>query len=125
MIVTSWIFDGAHLDLEAGQGLSRTVGKERLVLDLSCRKTQSGWNVATNRWQTVTDSEVSEKLLDTLSGYCDEFLIHAADVEGLSRGMDESLIRFLSKNSPIPVTYAGGAQSVSDLARCSEVSEDR
>ncbi len=125
VIVTSWIFDGAHLDLERVKELSRTVGKEKLVLDLSCRKAGTGWNVTTNRWQTVTDSEVSEKLLDTLSGYCDEFLIHAADVEGLSRGMDESLIRFLAKASPIPVTYAGGAQSVSDLARCSEISEDR
>lgn len=125
VIVTSWIFDGAHLDVERVKELSRVVGKKRLVLDLSCRKTECGWNVATNRWQTVTDSEVSEKLLDTLSGYCDEFLVHAADVEGLSRGMDEPLIRFLAKSSPIPVTYAGGAQSVSDLARCSEISEDR
>lgn len=125
VIVTSWIFDGARLDLERVKELSRVVGKKNLVLDLSCRKMASGWNVATNRWQTVTDSEVSAKLLETLSDYCDEFLIHAADVEGLSRGMDESLIRFLAENSPVPVTYAGGAKSVLDLVRCSEISEDR
>ncbi len=125
VIVTSWIFDGEHLDMERVRELSLAVGKKRLVLDLSCRRTGCGWNVATNRWQTVTDSEVSAKLLETLSDYCDEFLVHAADVEGLEKGMDEPLVRFLAENSPIPVTYAGGAKSISDLVRCSEISEDR
>lgn len=125
VIVTSWIFDGEHLDMEKVKILERTVGKKRLVLDLSCRKMETGWNVATNRWQTVTDSEVTEELLEMLSGYCDEFLVHAADVEGLEKGMDEDLIRFLAQKSPLPVTYAGGAKSVDDLARCRDISQGR
>ncbi len=125
VIVTSWIFDGARLDMERVRALSHSVGKERLVLDLSCRRTESGWNVATNRWQTVTSSEVSKELLETLAAFCDEFLVHAADVEGLERGMDEALVRFLAQNSPVPVTYAGGAKSIEDLARCEKISEGK
>ena len=104
VIVTSWIFNGGKLDMEKVKALSFAVGKEKLVLDLSCRKTANGWNVATNRWQTITDSEVDEKLLESLAAYASEFLVHAADVEGLEKGMDESLIRFLAQKSPIPVT---------------------
>lgn len=122
VIVTSWIFDGARLDMERVKALSQAVGKERLVLDLSCRKTANSWNVATNRWQTVTNSEVNVSLLQELALYCDEFLVHAADVEGLEKGMDEPLVRFLAAESPILVTYAGGAKNIGDLMRCREIS---
>ena len=122
VIVTSWVFDGAHLEMEKVEQLSKAVGKEHLVLDLSCRRTENGWNVATNRWQTVTDAVVNEALLQKLGAYCDEFLVHAADVEGLERGMDEDLIRFLAEKSPLSVTYAGGAKSIDDLVRCKEIS---
>ena len=122
VIVTSWVFDGAHLEMEKVEQLSKAVGKEHLVLDLSCRRTENGWNVATNRWQTVTDAIVNEALLQKLGAYCDEFLVHAADVEGLERGMDEDLIRFLAEKSPLSVTYAGGAKSIDDLVRCKEIS---
>lgn len=125
VIVTSWIFDGAVLNLEKVCALSKVVGKDHLVLDLSCRRTGSGWNVATNRWQTVTAARVDEALLETLASYADEFLVHAADVEGLEKGMDEDLVRFLADRSPIPVTYAGGAKSIEDLKRCSEISNGR
>lgn len=125
VIVTSWIFEGAHLELSKVETLSSAVGKSRLVLDLSCRRTQNGWNVATNRWQTVTDAVVDSALLRSLGAFCDEFLVHAADVEGLENGMDEDLIRFLSSESPVPVTYAGGAKSVDDLTRCRELSMGR
>ncbi len=125
VIVTSWIFEGAHLDCAKVEALSAAVGKNRLVLDLSCRRTESGWNVATNRWQTVTDAVVNSALLRELAAYCDEFLVHAADVEGLENGMDEDLIRFLSSESPVPVTYAGGAKSVDDLTRCRDLSRGR
>lgn len=125
VIVTSWIFNGGKLDMEKVKALSFAAGKEKLVLDLSCRKTANGWNVATNRWQTITDSEVDEKLLESLAAYASEFLVHAADVEGLEKGMDESLIRFLAQKSPIPVTYAGGAKSIDDLIRCNEISSGR
>lgn len=125
IIVTSWIFEGAKLDFEKVRDLSEQVGKNRLVLDLSCRRTKDGWNVATNRWQTITDAKINEELLIILGAYCDEFLIHAADVEGLEKGMDEKLIQFLSEASPIPVTYAGGARSIEDLIRCKSLSNGK
>ena len=125
VIVTSWIFDGAILNFEKVKILSEAVGKNHLVLDLSCRRTHSGWNVATNRWQTITDAVVDENLLQKLAAFCDEFLVHAADVEGLERGMDEELVRFLAEKSPIPVTYAGGAKSIDDLIHCNAMSNGK
>ena len=129
VIVTSWIFPNGELDHERLRILTNTIGKTRLVLDLSCKSTARGdspsWNVAINRWQTLTDVKVSEQTLEYLSGFCDEFLIHAADVEGKQQGMDDELIRFLAEFSPIPVTYAGGAKSLDDLEHCKEISKDK
>lgn len=124
VIVTSWIFQNEKLDFSRIEVLSKAVGKKHLVLDLSCKRTATGWNVATNRWQTVTDVQITPATLLVLSKYCDEFLIHAADVEGLQKGMDEALIVLLAKESPIPVTYAGGARSIEDLKRCAEISNN-
>ena len=127
VIVTSCIFPDGHLDRERLAELVRTVGKEHLVLDLSCKRTgiidgKPQWNIATNRWQTLIDIQVNKETLDDLAQSCDEFLIHAADVEGKQQGMDDDLIRFLAENSPIPVTYAGGAKSLEDLRHCKEIS---
>jgi phosphoribosylformimino-5-aminoimidazole carboxamide ribotide isomerase len=101
------------------------VPRDKLVIDLSCRRTGQGWNVATNRWQTVTDTTIDPELLTTLSQDCAEFLVHAADVEGLCRGIDEDLVRFLGEHCPIPVTYAGGAKSLADLMRVDSQSGGR
>ena len=129
VIVTSWIFPNGELDHERLRILTNTIGKTRLVLDLSCKCTARGdspsWNVAINRWQTLTDVKVSEQTLEYLSGFCDEFLIHAADVEGKQQGMDDELIRFLAEFSPIPVTYAGGAKNLDDLEHCKEISRNK
>lgn len=122
VIVTSFIFEGAKLSAKRLGKISKAVGRERLVLDLSCKRTGRGWHVATNRWQTVTDTEISEETLERLSEFCSEFLIHAADVEGKQGGMDEELIRRLSEWSRVPATYAGGARSVQDLYRTRELS---
>ena len=96
-------------------------------MDLSCKRTgivdgKPQWNIATNRWQTLIDIQVNKETLEDLAQSCDEFLIHAADVEGKQQGMDDDLIRFLAENSPIPVTYAGGAKSLEDLRHCKEIS---
>ena len=129
VIVTSWIFPNGELDIERLRLLTNTIGKSRLVLDLSCKSTSRGespsWNIAINRWQTLTDVKISEQTLQSLSGFCDEFLIHAADVEGKQQGMDDELIRFLAEYSPIPVTYAGGAKNLDDLKHCKEISKDK
>ena len=127
VIVTSWIFPEGKLDIGRLERLQETVGKEHLVLDLSCKRTSAPgdkprWNIATNRWQTLIDVEITEDTLANLARYCDEFLVHAADVEGKQQGMDDDLIRFLAAHSPIPVTYAGGAKSLQDLQHVKEIS---
>lgn len=117
VIVTSALFDSEGRFLEnALDQMVRAVGRKRLVIDLSCRKTETGWTVAMNRWQTLTDLDVTVATLDRLLPYCDEFLVHAADVEGLCGGVDGELVRFLGEWGKCPVTYAGGAASMEDVA---------
>lgn len=127
VIVTSYLFpNGKELDTERLEKLFNALNKdkEKLVIDLSCRKRvekdESGkevtrWFVATNRWQTITNVEVNKETLKKLAEFCSEFLIHAADVEGLCKGIDQELVEKLGEWTPIPTTYAGGAKSVQDL----------
>lgn len=68
-----------------------------------------------NQWTTLTDTEVNQETLDELSESCSEFLVHAADYEGLCQGIDTQLVQRLGEWAKIPVTYAGGAKAVSDL----------
>ena len=117
VIVTSFLFskDGRFLQ-ENLDAMLKAVGKDKLVLDLSCRADdEGGWTVAMNRWQTRTDLKVTAEVLTKLAGSCDEFLIHAADVEGLCGGIDSQLVEMLGKWAGAPVTYAGGAKSLDDL----------
>jgi phosphoribosylformimino-5-aminoimidazole carboxamide ribotide isomerase len=125
VIVTSWLFPGGKFDFDRLKRISSRVGKKRLVVDLSCRRRGDGWFVAINRWQTVTDSRIEAVFLDRLAAYCDEFLIHAADVEGRCEGMDWELVDLLAKISPLPTTYAGGSRDASDLARLASVGDGR
>lgn len=116
VIVTSALFDqkGTFLP-EVLDAMVKTVGKDRLVIDLSCRKSATGWTVAMNRWQTPTEMQVTHQTLDRLAPHCAEFLIHAADVEGLCRGIDADLVSLLGSWGKLPITYAGGAASMADL----------
>ncbi len=125
VIVTSWVFRDGRLEEDRVRELVRLTGKERLVLDLSCRKRDGRYVVVTDRWQKFTDMEVSETILGRLSAYCDEFLIHAVDVEGLCRGIDMELVGQLAAWSPIPTTYAGGARSMMDLEAVQEAGKGR
>jgi phosphoribosylformimino-5-aminoimidazole carboxamide ribotide isomerase len=115
VIVTSWIFREGQLDEERLRLLADTVGKKRLALDLSCRRKEADYFVVTDRWQKFTALKVEERTLRELARWCDEFLVHAVDVEGLCRGVDLELVERLGRGSPIPVTYAGGAKSLRDL----------
>ncbi|KAI9027422.1 hypothetical protein CLU79DRAFT_697429 [Phycomyces nitens] len=115
VIVTSYLFPGGHFDKQRLQDISKKVGKDRLVVDVSCRKKNEKWVVAMNKWQTMTDMEVNKDTLDMLSEYCSEFLIHAADVEGLCNGIDEELVKRLGEWVEIPTTYAGGGRTIEDL----------
>lgn len=125
VIVTSYLFENGEFSWSRLEKLKAEIGKERLVLDLSCRRTDTGWNIATDRWQTVTSMAVNEKTLLELANHCDEFLIHAADVEGLQSGIDKELVTLLGQNATIPVTYAGGARSLEDLKRVDELSKGK
>jgi phosphoribosylformimino-5-aminoimidazole carboxamide ribotide isomerase len=128
VIVTSCIFPNGKFSPEKLQAISNNVGKERLVVDLSCylvNSTSSNWQVAINRWQTLTDFYITKENLGFISKYCSEFLVHAAGVEGKRQGMDLELIEFLGANSPIPATYAGGANSIKDLETCNTLSKGK
>lgn len=125
VIVTSWLFPGAVFALERLAALSLHVGRRRLVVDLSCRRVGDDWFVAIDRWQTVTDFALGPNTLQKVARYCDELLVHAVDVEGLARGIDASLVTALGDWSPIPCTYAGGANDLADLATVQRLSRDR
>ncbi|KAJ1981778.1 Enzyme that catalyzes the fourth step in the histidine pathway [Dimargaris cristalligena] len=117
-----WIAQGAQKRLQA---LSSAIGRDRLVVDLSCRRVGSKWFVAMNKWQTITNTEITEENLHMMAQYCSEFLIHAADVEGLCQGIDQELVVQLGQWATIPTTYAGGAHRLEDLALVDGLSNGR
>ncbi len=122
VIVTSWVFREGRVDWARLDELVKTIGREKLVLDLSCRKRDGKYFVVTDRWQKFTDLEVNAATLATFSKHCAEFLIHAVDVEGLCRGIDTELVTQLGAWTPIPATYAGGANSLADLETVAKLS---
>jgi len=121
VIVTSWVFREGRVDWARLDELVKAVGKNRLVLDLSCRKRAENYFVVTDRWQKFTELAVTPENLQKLAGSCAEFLIHAVDVEGLCRGIDRELVEKLGGWTPIPATYAGGANSLADLETVTEL----
>ena len=125
VIVTSWVFREGKVDWARLDEIVRLIGQNRLVLDLSCRVRDDSYFVVTDRWQKFTDVALSAVTLEKFSASCAEFLIHAVDVEGLCRGIDTGLVQKLSEWSPIPVTYAGGANSISDLETVTRIGQGR
>jgi len=125
VIVTSWVFREGRVDWERLAGLVKIVGRDRLVLDLSCRKRGDDYFVVTDRWQKYTDVSLTAETLRTFAQSCAEFLVHAVDVEGLCRGIDAELVEKLGRWSPIPTTYAGGANSISDLETVTRLGQGR
>jgi phosphoribosylformimino-5-aminoimidazole carboxamide ribotide isomerase len=125
VIVTSYLFEGARFVEKRLDELVAEIGREHLVIDLSCRRLDNGWVVAMNRWQTLTDLSISLDLLDELAGSCAEFLIHAADVEGKCQGIDEDLVRMLASWGNRPLVYAGGVRGIADLHRVEALSNGR
>jgi phosphoribosylformimino-5-aminoimidazole carboxamide ribotide isomerase len=141
VIITSFLFPDGTFSLSRLQSVLAALGndKGKLVIDLSCRRKGDSWFVAMNKWQTLTDMELSQGIFMTrnciaeyliymidsislLEPYCSEFLIHAADNEGLQRGIDELLVKKLAEWCSIPVTYAGGGRSLEDLELVKRVS---
>ena len=115
VIVTSFVFKNGVFYRENLENLLRTVGKEHLVLDLSCRRKEDGYSIVTDRWQKFTQVPVTLELMERLGSYCDEFLVHAVDVEGKASGIETELAALLGEFHMRPVTYAGGIGSLQDL----------
>ena len=115
VIVTSWVFHGGIINMNRLKKLAKAIGKKHLVLDLSCRKKDNAYMIVTDRWQTFTREAVSHELLDSLSSYCSEYLIHAVDVEGKCSGIEIGLVDMMGKWDGIPLTYAGGIRSMEDI----------
>lgn len=126
VIVTSWLFDSeGHFVSERLDDLVTKIGRRRIVVDLSCKRTKAGWTVAMNRWQTLTNLEITASMLDSLANRCDEFLIHAADVEGLCQGIDYDLVELMGNWGKIPMTYAGGVANLDDCRRVASASDNK
>lgn len=116
VILTSWLFDeSGKFESEKLDALVKQIGKSKIVIDLSCKRSDDGWTVAMNRWQTLTDLKVDSATLDSLADRCDEFLIHAADVEGKCEGIDAELVELMGKWAKVPMTYAGGVATMEDV----------
>ncbi|KGR74990.1 phosphoribosylformimino-5-aminoimidazole carboxamide ribotide isomerase [Ureibacillus manganicus] len=125
IIVTSYIFHDGQLDLERLNQLVETIGKEHIVIDLSCRKRDDKWFVVTDKWTKFSDFEVNKESISYIEQFCDELLIHAVDVEGKRSGMQEELVRDLASWTSIPTTYAGGVRSLEDLRKFEEISKGK
>lgn len=125
VIVTSYVFKDGEIQYENLKKLIEAVGKEHIVLDLSCRKKNDKYFIVTDRWQKFTNVEVTYKVLDELSNYCSEFLIHAVDVEGKAGGIETELVSLLGNWGKIPITYAGGVSDFEDLKKIKELGHDK
>ena len=147
VIVTSYVFKDGKIHYENLRKLVEAVGKEHIVLDLSCRYLKDtseviygaqndpfalpyppsgeGYYIVTNRWQMETDERITPELLDKLSKYCDEFLVHAVDVEGKQNGIEKPLIEILGDWGKIPITYAGGVSCYKDLEDIKELGKNK
>ena len=121
VIVTSFVFKDGKVNFENLERLIKKVGRKRIVLDLSCRKKNGEYYIVTDRWQKFTDVRLCEETLELLGGYCDEFLIHAVDVEGKSKGIEERPVEIMEEFSPVKSTYAGGISSFEDLEKLKEL----
>ncbi len=127
VIVTSFVFSGGEINYDHLARLVRAAGKERIVLDLSCRRLSEadpGYHIMTDRWQKAAETTLDGALMEKLSGYCSEFLVHAVAAEGKGQGIDAALARILA-GSPVPVTYAGGVRSAEDIRTLFECGEGK
>jgi len=125
VIVTSYVFKDGKLHYDRLKEMVKTVSKKRLVLDLSCRKKDHAYYIVTDRWQKYTDVILDRAAIQELSRYCDEFLIHAVDVEGKAGGIEEEVAALLGRECEIPVTYAGGVHSFEDLEKLKRLGNNK
>ena len=115
VIVTSFVFQAGELKRDRLRRLSALVGRERLTLDLSCRKRDGEYHVVTDRWKCFTVLKVERGVLEDLAEFASEYLIHAVDVEGRRAGIDAELLHILADGASMPCVYAGGISSLDDV----------
>ncbi len=125
VIVTSYVLKNGKINIDNLEKIKAAVGKEHLVIDLSCRRKDNDYYIVTDRWQNFTDVLVNEKTLDFFQDYCDEFLVHAVDVEGKASGIESNLAKLLGNWGKIPITYAGGVGNFEDLNDLKNVGQDK
>lgn len=125
VIVTSYVFKDGQLHFNRLKEMVNAVGKEHLVLDLSCRRKGKEYYIVTDRWQNYTDVKLNDETIERLSDCCSEFLIHAVDVEGKSQGIEKALVSMLGNTCRIPCTYAGGVHDFQDLKLLKELGKGK
>lgn len=125
VIVTSYVFKDGRIHYENLEKLKKEVGKEHIVIDLSCRSKDGAYYIVTDRWQKYTETKLTEETLEFFSEFCDEFLVHAVDVEGKAKGIEETVAELLGSWGKKPVTYAGGVHSFVDLDKLKTLGRDR
>ena len=125
VIVTSFVFKNGQVSYENLEKLVKAVGKENLVLDLSCRKKEGQYYIVTDRWQKYTDVVLTEESLEYFSKFCSEFLVHAVDVEGKTAGIENQVAALLGNWGQMPITYAGGIHSYEDLETLKVLGKDK
>ena len=125
VIVTSFVFQNGEIQYENLEKIKRETGKDRLVLDLSCRKKDGQYYIVTDRWQKFTKVALTKQVLDELAGHCAEFLIHAVEVEGKASGIETELAQMLGEWGKIPITYAGGVGNFEDLEKLRKAGKNR
>ncbi len=125
VIVTSYVFKNGEVNFANLDKLVEAVGKEKIVIDLSCRKRDGDYYIVTDRWQSFTNVKLNEKTLDTFAAYCDEYLVHAVDVEGKASGIEEDVAKLLGSWGKLPATYAGGVSSFEDLEKLKDLGQNK
>lgn len=125
VIVTSYVFREGRIDYKRLRSLVAVVGREHLVLDLSCRKRGDAYYIVTDRWQNFTTTQMNRETVEELCEYCDEFLIHAVDVEGKQHGIEENVAKVIGKMQNVTATYAGGISSFEDLKLLSKLGKGK
>ncbi len=115
VIVNSYVFDNGEINLPNLKSLVKSIGKDKLVLDMSCRKKNGDYYIVTNLWEKFTNVILDQKSLQDISKYCDEIIVHGVDSEGRKQGLESDLVRILAQHTPIKTVYAGGISSIADL----------
>ncbi|PVH24623.1 phosphoribosylformimino-5-aminoimidazole carboxamide ribotide isomerase [Sphingobacterium corticibacter] len=125
VIVNSYVFNNGEINYSNLDSLVKSIGKDKLVLDMSCRKRNGEYYIVTNLWEKFTNVRINKQSLLEISGYCDEIIVHGVDSEGRKQGLESDLVKILAEHTPIKTVYAGGISSISDLNLIKELGNEK